>query len=134
LTGLKEFARSVEARRAMVGTLIGAFYFVLQERKFYMVEKTLKAFCWATGLVQVDEATPEGALELASGPESVLKETLMAECRYSYAGDPLVPGIPEATDGNSAVDAASEFSRRLQKCISRKLATYGGHHDTAPCL
>lgn len=99
-----------------------------------MSEKTLKAFCWRTGLLQTGNEVPEGALELASAPESVLTNVLLAECRHGYNDELLVPGIPEAASSDNAVDAAIDFSQRLQKSISRELINYGGSHETAPCL
>lgn len=69
------------------------------------------AWCWATGLIETGEAMPankddgSGAILIAKGPKSKLLMVLSGVVRFSYQGEMLVPGIPEADDSDARVDA-----------------------------
>ena len=49
-------------------------------------------------------------LPIVSGPAKKVRELMSATCRHSYDGKTLlVPGIPEAENGDAAVDALIKF-------------------------
>jgi hypothetical protein len=81
------------------------------------------AFCFRDGVITVARRTPKGALRLACGaPSGVIMAAVQGCARLSYDGKNwLVPGIPEAADGDDAVKAASDFARRLQSSVGRLL-------------
>lgn len=70
----------------------------------------MKAYCWASGLIEFGPRVPDGALLIASGKEKPLRAFLESVARHGYEtrevnGRPtkvrgtehlLVPGIPEA--------------------------------------
>jgi hypothetical protein len=100
-----------------------------------MSEKTLKAFCWRTGLIQLAPVVPEGALELATAPATLLAQTIDGIGRLSYDNHHfLVPGVPEAPDDNTAMDAVFDFQSQLNKRLSIALASHngGGNVSAAP--
>jgi hypothetical protein len=94
-----------------------------------MSGKNLKAFCWGPGLLQLGEVVPEGALELASGPEEIVREIVTAECRHGQGDAWQIPGLPAA--GPVAFDIAMNLSIRIRRRISSCLASMGGRHETA---
>lgn len=62
---------------------------------------------------------PEGALRLLRGPARALRRTVSAAARHAYDNRTLlVPGVPEATDGDAALLAASRFRREIQKRLT----------------
>lgn len=66
------------------------------------------AYAWATGLIEFgahSRGIPRGALPLAKGNPAKLREIVCVRARRSYAGEPLVPGVPEAKTDKAAVDA-----------------------------
>lgn len=98
-----------------------------------MNSKKLTAFCWRSGLIQMAEQAPEGALVLASGPATLLAQTIDSIGRLSADNQShLVPGVPEAVSDDAALDAVIDFQKFLNKRLSRALAsTYGGDHASA---
>lgn len=68
------------------------------------------AYCWATGLIEFGSEIPEGAIAIASGEETPVRETIEVLARHGYKkGVLLVPGIPEAEDQEAAGDALEKF-------------------------
>ncbi|MEA4837357.1 MAG: host nuclease inhibitor protein [Rhodospirillaceae bacterium] len=66
----------------------------------------LHAYCWATGKIEFGYRVPEGALTIASGPESTLKREIEVKARHAYDSDVLlVPGVPEADNQYAAMTA-----------------------------
>lgn len=64
----------------------------------------LRAYCWANGEIEFGYAVPDGALHIASGPETTLKQEVGVTARHGYKADVLlVPGVPEAEDETVAV-------------------------------
>jgi hypothetical protein len=83
----------------------------------------MKAFAWRSGQIKVAEIVPEGAIEIASGPDDILRTAILRTCRVAYDSETcLVPGVPEAVDGHAAVDALLDYQKRLEKTLSRMLA------------
>lgn len=89
----------------------------------------MKSYCFHSGHIQFGVELPEGALLIAEGPIVELTETIHALARWSYpskrGGDdevPLVPGIPEADNEQTAVDAYIQFCQRVKLSLDSKLA------------
>lgn len=74
------------------------------------------AYAWRSGLIGVGRVVPDGALQIARGPEAKLFDALSALARLSYDKPPnlLVPGVPEAADDDSRIGAMVKFSNRLR--------------------
>lgn len=84
----------------------------------------VRAYCYASGLIEFGKRKPKGALPIAIGPEDALKEFIESTCRHGYKtqnvnGRPtkiegtdnlLVPGIPEAPDQSAALDALHSYT------------------------
>lgn len=69
------------------------------------------AYCWASGLIELGDQIPEGALPIAAGPASSLKSWVSVVARHGYgasAGQLLVPGVPEA-ERKDALKALQEW-------------------------
>ncbi len=97
-----------------------------------MNSKQLRAFCFRSGLLQVAECVPEGALELALAPATVLVAAIEATARLAYDNATwLVPGVPEAPDEKKACDAVFDYQTMLNQRLSRLLASQGG--DDVSC-
>lgn len=72
---------------------------------------TLIAYAWASGLIEFGEKYPEGALPILTGSDKEVKEVIEMLARHSRTNDQLlVPGVPEAEDQRSALDALIYFS------------------------
>lgn len=70
------------------------------------------AWCWQSGLIDIGEAAPEGALLFAAGPRRALEEQITAAARHGTGkskGLLLVPGVPEARNPDAAVEALISF-------------------------
>jgi hypothetical protein len=80
-------------------------------RSYYNM-KPLVAWCWASGLIEIGETVPEGAIKFAHGPKSNLETLISALARHGKGaseGKLIVPGIPEAADQQAAGDALQAF-------------------------
>ncbi|SMF82920.1 hypothetical protein SAMN06265365_14818 [Tistlia consotensis] len=73
------------------------------------IERPIRAYCWASGQIEfqpAEHALPDGAIEIASGDESLVRELMSATARHVRDGDGLlVPGVPEAETQDAALDA-----------------------------
>lgn len=83
----------------------------------------MRAYCYASGLIEFGRHMPEGALPIAQGPAKPLREFIETVARHGYSthtvnGRPqkipgtdclLVPGVPEAPNKIAAVDALTAF-------------------------
>lgn len=89
----------------------------------------MRAYCWASGLIEFGRSIPDGALPIARGPAKALRDFIDGHARHGYRteiidGRPtrvpgteclLVPGVPEAANGNAAVDALAAFRAWIGK-------------------
>lgn len=76
------------------------------------------AYAWQSGLIEFGCRCPQGALAIASWDEPRLKEVVSTLARHAYDGKtPLVPGVPEAEDGDQKVDALLEFAERVREAL-----------------
>jgi hypothetical protein len=80
---------------------------------------TVRAYCYASGLIGFGSKIPKGALVIARGPEKDLRDFIEAKARHGYRtklvnGRPtkirgsdtlLVPGVPEATGQHEGLNA-----------------------------
>jgi hypothetical protein len=75
----------------------------------------LMAYAWANGVIEFGYGVPDGALPIAcSRDERRLRDVVDARARHSRTSSALiVPGVPEAADPNSAVDALKRFSNQI---------------------
>lgn len=78
------------------------------------------AYAWRSGLIEFGSVVPEGAIEVAQSMDiKGLRDAVTVCARHGYDGQLLVPGVPEASDGDQATDALcawlnwSDFERRL---------------------
>lgn len=81
------------------------------------------AWCWATGLIEIGDQTPEGAIEIASGPKANLKGFLEVLARHGQgasAGQLLVPGVPEADGQKAKADALAQWLKWCAVRASRR--------------
>ncbi|WP_035345561.1 MULTISPECIES: hypothetical protein [Dickeya] len=90
------------------------------------------AWCWASGLIEIGDELPadrldgSGAIQIATGPKYALHGFLDVVARHGKgdsAGKLLVPGVPEASDGDAAIDALQAW---LAWCESKGGAKLGG--------
>lgn len=80
--------------------------------KSYYDRTPMIAWCWASGLIEIGETVPEGAIKFAHGPKADLKCVLEAVARHGKGaseGKLIVPGIPEAESQQAAGDALQAF-------------------------
>ena len=85
-------------------------------------KNTITAYCWRNGQIQFGRTVPEGAIAIISGNQRKVRDKIDACARWSYpskrgAGDsvPLVPGIPEASSPEAALDALHRFTTWIKK-------------------
>lgn len=91
--------------------------------KAYDFGETITAHVFRSGLVKFDRTTPEGALEVARGPEKLVNAVVGVMSRHAYNGvDLICPGVPEAENDDAALDAVIEFEKQITKRMTRYLA------------
>lgn len=87
----------------------------------------MKAFVWKSGQINIAEIVPDGAIEIAIGPDEVLRTSIINTCRIAYDSQTcLVPGIPEAINSDAALDALFTYKKHLNTDLSRRLAELAG--------
>lgn len=68
--------------------------------------RKLCAFAWRSGLIEFGPTIPDGALAIARGWESRIRDKVGSCARHGWTpGVLLVPGVPEA-DSDEAAEAA----------------------------
>ncbi len=81
------------------------------------------AYCGRDGVIrfcQVGE-NPQGTLPIATAPLADLNHVFAALARHAYGNETyLVPGVPEAADGDAAVDALCVFYLRVKEALERE--------------
>ncbi|SBW11976.1 hypothetical protein KL86APRO_20381 [uncultured Alphaproteobacteria bacterium] len=66
----------------------------------------MKAYCFADGTIEFGPRIPDGALPIAAGPDNTLRREIGVKARLAYNNETLlVPGVPEALDQMSGVNA-----------------------------
>jgi hypothetical protein len=79
-----------------------------------------KAFAvvWASGLVEVKDTVPKGAVCLADGPRPAVEKLMVATCRHGTGkseGKLLAPGVVEAPNEAAAMDALMGHAEWLKR-------------------
>ncbi len=71
------------------------------------------AWCWASGLIEIGDALPSAeAIEIARGPKYALQGAISVAARHGKgtgANQLLVPGVPEAHDQATALQALQQW-------------------------
>lgn len=101
----------------------------------------MKAYCYASGLIEFGNRVPSGALPIARGPEKKLSAFIEVMARHGYStkvvkGRPtkipgsetlLVPGVPESQDDQShALDAFQAWLRWIAPLAPKELTVLQG--------
>lgn len=93
----------------------------------------MRAFCYATGLIEFGRKMPDGALPIASGPAKKLREFIEVKARHGYQTHTvngrltkipgtdclLVPGVPEAPGQLAAVDSLLAWKKWIKSHAPR---------------
>jgi len=82
----------------------------------------MKAYCWASGLIQFGPRTPPGAIQIASGREYDLRRVMDVVARHGYGeskGCLLVPGVPEAPESEGDQAKGDALAKWLDWCVSQ---------------
>jgi hypothetical protein len=79
--------------------------------------------CWQSGLVEVADDKPHGAISLMQGARHALERRLITHARHAYDGKSLlVPGVPEAETEAEKLAAVKAFAARLEGGKRRRAA------------
>lgn len=82
-------------------------------KNFYDLSKQF-AWCWASGLIEIGDVPPvdspdgSGAILIATGPKyapGAFFNVVVRHGKGASEGKLLVPGVPEASDGDAAIEA-----------------------------
>jgi hypothetical protein len=77
------------------------------------------AYCWASGLIEIGDTCPAGALPLAEGDAQALQAAVSGLATLAYDNKSLlIPGLALA-QGDAKLDRVMEFSGRLCACLNR---------------
>lgn len=85
----------------------------------------IRAFCYASGLIEFGKSIPKGGLVIARGPDKELREFIEVKARHGYRtrrvnGRPvkirgsdtlLVPGVPEASNQHEGLTALHNWMK-----------------------
>ncbi|HFS8942382.1 TPA: host nuclease inhibitor protein [Enterobacter roggenkampii] len=70
----------------------------------------IRAYAWASGLIEFGQKLPEGALPIITGEAKQVRELIDIWARHSRTSDQLlVPGVPEAANQQEGCDALIKF-------------------------
>ncbi len=80
------------------------------------------AYAWASGLIGFGPKCPKRALPIANhDDEAKLRDTIHGTARKARQSNSwLVPGVPEAADGNAAVNALVSYSQQVMEALKRE--------------
>ena len=80
------------------------------------------AYVWASGLIQFGDVVPDGAIKImAFVSEPAAREFIEPKARHGYEpGGLLVPGVPEAVDGDHALEALGLFRDWISGTASKE--------------
>jgi hypothetical protein len=75
-----------------------------------------RAYAWRTGVIGVSRTAPSGAIKLftfnSCRAAAVGRRLIEASARHAYDGKTLlVPGVPEAGDDETALEALVDWAR-----------------------
>ncbi len=75
----------------------------------------MRAWAWASGLIEFGHKCPDGAIVFAEGRAKRLREEVAGLARRGHKGELLVPGVPEGR----GVEALETFSRLIREFMKR---------------
>lgn len=83
-----------------------------------MTEHKTNCYCWRTGLIELGDTVPEGAILIATGPELAIHILICSTASMVYVSKEqpcvwVVPGVMEAEDDQAAGDALSRYLEEL---------------------
>jgi hypothetical protein len=79
--------------------------------------------CWQSGLVEVADEKPAGAISLMQGAPHALERRLSTHARHAHDGKSLlVPGVLEASTEAERLAAIKAFAARLEGVRRRRAA------------
>lgn len=72
----------------------------------------IRAYCYASGLIEFGRSIPKGAIVIARGPEKELRDFIGTKARcYGHFRSLLVPGVPEAPNKLAAAGALKAWAK-----------------------
>lgn len=72
------------------------------------------AYCWSSGLIQFGPTLPDGAIGIATGEESKVRDVIEVTARHAYDNESLlVPGVPEAANEREGIVALARYIQWL---------------------
>lgn len=77
------------------------------------------AGCYRTGEIEIVNYQKEGLIYFAKGPRDVLQKVISARARHSYSNDLLIPGVPESSSSNQAIDAVLSFGNNIREELEK---------------
>lgn len=83
----------------------------------------MKAYCYASGLIQFGTRLPPGAIQIASGKEADLRRVIGVLARHGKGestGCLLVPGVPEAPESEGDQAKGDALAAWLKWCAGLK--------------
>lgn len=84
------------------------------ERETKPSTATVIAYCWSGGLIQFGPSVPEGAIGIARGEESKVREVIETTARHAKDNERLlVPGVPEAPNERAGLAALARYIQWL---------------------
>ncbi len=99
----------------------------------------MKAFCYASGLIEFGEELPDGALPIASGRKKPLRDFIEVQARHGYSTRVvncrptkipgtetlLVPVEPQAPDDGAGLDALHAWLDWCRKHAPKGVSVFG---------
>lgn len=83
----------------------------------------MKAYCYASGLIQFGSTTPPGAIQIASGREAALRRVIGVLARHGKGestGCLLGIGVPEAPDSEGDQAKGDALAAWLKWCAGKE--------------
>lgn len=97
-----------------------------------MSSSNVSLYCMRDGIIKsvVPGEVPQGALRLIGGDAQDLWEIVQGTARLAYDNETyLVPGVPEATDSERALDAVVKYQGILEQRIRDRYRANPEHID-----
>ncbi len=87
-------------------------------------QKDVVAYCWQSGQIGIGPTIPKGALPIVWGSRRRVEKIISGTARLSRTDNEtyLVPGIPEAPDGNAKLKALETYVEWIEKRKARRAA------------
>lgn len=81
------------------------------------MKKTITAYCFASGHIEFGATLPDGAIALATGEETIVRDIVSVNARLSRIDNEtlFVPGVPEAANQRECIVAVARFIQWIAK-------------------